>query len=357
MPRPRPSAIQLALALAVALSSLLTSKTALGSGVVVVVGGDADHETRRKLADAIEQGLNDHREEPRQITLDAAEVNALVGCVSREASKECAGDFMRSRSGGASRAIVLGVARDGRAKVTITGWVLGPNGTILVIDQGVCDSCTASKLKDVTLELLAALLREVEARTTATVLAVQTTPPGAQVEIDGRIIGESNAQKPLEHRVYAGAHRIVVQLRGYETAIRTVHVVAGETKPIDVQLVALAGMAAKSTSPPSGSTVTTEHHVRWRPWLAIGAGLAATSAGVALIIADEDAPRSSDPQRYERRETTTLGIATAGLGIAVAGAGLWWLLRDADQPPAKASAAPAVRIEPSSVLFLYTGAF
>src|SRR4051812_33165073 len=113
MRTPCPSAIRLAFV--VALSSLLTSTIASGSGVVVVIGGDADHETRRKLASAVEQGLSDHREETRQLTLEAAEVDALVGCVSREASKECAGDFMRSRSGGASRAIVLSVAHDGRA--------------------------------------------------------------------------------------------------------------------------------------------------------------------------------------------------------------------------------------------------
>ena len=46
------------LALVVALSSLLTSTLAFGSGVVVIVGGDADHDTRRKLASAIAQGLD-----------------------------------------------------------------------------------------------------------------------------------------------------------------------------------------------------------------------------------------------------------------------------------------------------------
>jgi PEGA domain len=351
-----PAAIRLALV--ALLASLLTSSLAFGSGVVVIVGGDADTDTRRKLASAVEQGLGDHREEPRQIAFDAAEVNALVGCVSREASKECASDFMRSRTDGASRAIVLSVARDGRANATITGWVLARDGTILVIDQGVCDACTPAKLKDVTMELLAVLLREVEARMMPTILAVRTTPSGAQVEIDGRIVGESNAQRPLEYRVYAGAHRIVVQLRGYETAIRSVQVVAGETRPIEVELVALPGTLKPAASASQPAIATSPHHqrTRWGAWLTLGAGAIAASTGIALIIADQDASRSPDvTQPYDRRETMTLGIVSASLGAAAVGAGLWWLRRDTG--PSRRNAAPAVHVAPSSAVLLYTRTF
>jgi hypothetical protein len=197
------------------------------------------------------------------------------------------------------------------------------------------------------------LLREVEARTAPTILAVRTTPPGAQVEIDGRIVGESNAQKPLEYRVYAGAHRIVVQLRGYETAIRSVQVVAGETKPIEVDLVPVPG-----TSWPAVTTVPHRHRTRWGAWLTLGAGAVVASTGIALIVADQDAPRSPDvTQPYDRRETMTLGIATAGLGAAAIGAGLWWLRRTSGAPRGNATTAPAVRVAPSSVMLLYSGAF
>jgi hypothetical protein len=266
---------------------------------------------------------------------------------------------MRSRSDGASRAIVLSVAREGRAKATITGWVLARDGTILVIDQGVCDACTASKLQEVTVELLALLLREVEARTTPTILAVRTTPPGAQVEIDGRIIGESNAQRPLEYRVYAGAHRIVVHLRGYETAIRSVQVVAGETKPIDVELVALPGTSKSGPSSSQPAIATgPQHRTRWGAWVTLGAGVVLASTGIALIVADQDAPRSPDvPRPYDRRDTMTLGIVTAGLGAAAIGAGLWWLRRDSGPLRGNAATAPAVGVAPGSVMLLYTGAF
>ena len=338
------------LALVVALSSLLTSTLAFGSGVVVIVGGDADHDTRRKLASAIAQGLIDHREESRQIALDAAEVSALVGCVSREASKECAGEFMRSRSEGASRAIVLSIAHE-RTKATITGWVLARDGTILVIDQGVCDACTPSKLEAVTLDLLGVLLREVEARTTPTILAVRTHPPGAQVEIDGRIVGESNAQGPVEYPRLCGR----APDRGAASRLRDRGPLGPGGRWRDQAdrrgARAIAGHAAAGARvvAAGGSSRLHHHRTRWGAWLTLGTGAVVASTGIVLIVADQDAPRDPDvTQPFDRRETMTLGIVSVGLGVAAIGAGSWWLRRDTGPPRGAAASAPAVRVAPGS---------
>jgi hypothetical protein len=352
----------IALSFALVIASLVAMSTsALASGVAVVVGGDADQETRRALATAVERSLKDKREETHQLNLDAREIDALVDCVSREASKECAAAFMRSRSSGASRAIVLSVGRDARAKkTTITGWIVAQDGTVLVIDQGVCDACTATALKNVTMELLSALLREVEARTMPTTLAIRTTPPGAQVEIDGRIVGETNDRKPFEYRVYAGPHRVVVQLRGYETASRSVQLVPGETKPVDIVLVPLPG-SAKPPRPPetkTPDTTTERHQVRWGGWITLGSGVVVASTGIGLVIADQGTPDPASGQHsQEHRDTMTLGLAATGLGAAAIGAGIWWLLRDTGEPRGRARATPGVRVEPGSAILLYTGTF
>jgi hypothetical protein len=326
-----------------------------------VVGGDADQETRRTLATAVERSLKDKREETHQLNLDTREIDALVDCVSREASKECAAAFMRSHSAGASRAIVLSVAREARAKkTTITGWIVAQDGTVLVIDQGVCDACTAASLKDVTMELLSALLREVEARTTPTTLAIRTTPAGAQVEIDGRVVGETNDRKPFEYRVYAGPHRVVVQLRGYETATRSVQLVPGETKPVDIALVPLPGATKPPRTPATATPATTAapRPVRWGGWITLGSGVVVASTGIALVIADQATPdATSGPHRQERRDTMALGLTATGLGAAAIGAGVWWLLRDTDKPRRQARATPGVRVEPGSAMLLFTGSF
>jgi hypothetical protein len=144
----------------------------------------------------------------------------------------------------------------------------------------------------------------------------------------------------------------VVHLRGYETAIRSVQVVAGETKPIDVDLVALPA------SPQPSIATGPQPRTRWGAWLTLGAGVVVASTGIALIVADQDAPRSPDgPRLYDRRDTMTLGIVTAGFGAAAIGAGLWWLRRDSGPPRGNAATAPAVGVAPGSVMLLYTGAF
>lgn len=353
---PSPSTLRLALAAAVALGALLLPAAAFGSGVIVIVGGDADGETRGKLAAAVEERLVEHREEPRRLSLPAAELEALVECVSRESSKECAADFMRTRSDGATRAIVLSVARPDHGGATITGWVLAQDGAILVIDQGVCDACTPATLEEVTRDLLAALLREVEARTAPTILAVRTTPPGAQVEIDGRAIGESAAEKALEYRVYAGAHRIAIQLRGYQPAIRAVQVGSGETKPVEVELVPLQTSTPldPSASASDQGAAAPCYRARCGAWVTVGAGAALAAAGVALVLLDQDAFQTPGaPRPYDRRETMTLGVASVSLGAAVIGAGLWWLHETTRAPRAPA----AVQTAPGGAVLLYTGAF
>ena len=146
-------------------------------------------------------------------------------------------------------------------------------------------------------------------------------------------------------RVYAGAHRIVVQLRGYETAVRSVQVVAGETRPIDVELVPLPGtpQPARASSQPAAAPGSHHHRTRWGAWLTLGTGAVVASTGIVLIVADQDAPRDPDvTQPFDRRETMTLGIVSVGLGVAAIGAGSWWLRRDTGPPRGAAASAPAV---------------
>ncbi len=340
------------LALLFVAGALLTSATAFANGakgIVVAVGGDADQVTRQHLATVVEQGLRDRREETRQVS-DGATVDALIKCVQKEASKECAAEFMQTTA--ATRAVVMRVARDGQGKtqtVTLTAWLVAQEGSMLVIDHGVCETCTAAKLDETSQWLLNSLIKEGEARTSKTVIAVHTKPQGASVEIDGRIVGASN----LEHGVYSGPHRIVVALNGYESAVRNIDVVAGETKTLDLELTPVApdgntaGSGAKITDPPTHSTVG--------PWITIGAGAAVTATGIVLLV-NHDSEPSTGAVYYERRGAPVLGAVTTGLGVAAIGAGVWWLLHDRDRDGASARA-PAVHVEPDRVVFVYGGAF
>jgi hypothetical protein len=198
--------------------------------------------------------------------------------------------------------------------------------------------------------LVGELLRETEARTTKTWLLLRTIPAGAEVELDGALIGRTE----LKHAILAGPHRIVMQLRGYEIATREVTAVAGETATVDVTLKPLA------TAPPSPDGSGSEQRdepsstLRWAPWAVVGAGAAISAVGVTLLVRDED-PRNADGSlRYEHRETTTLGAVTTGVGVTAIGAGLLWYFLGRDDQPSTGASVQAAR---GGAVLGYTGRF
>jgi hypothetical protein len=65
-------------------------------------------------------------------------------------------------------------------------------------------------------------------------LAVLTTPAGAELVLDGAVLGST----PFEGDVPAGEHRLGLRLAGHADAERTVTVTAGETRTVDVTLTA-----------------------------------------------------------------------------------------------------------------------
>lgn len=330
--------------LAFAATVLLASRAS--AAVVVVVGGDADQATRRTLADAVTEGLREHRADLGDLSLRPTDVDALILCVADEASQACAAKFMETAQ--ASRAIVMRVVRDRGGSTTIYGWVVATAGSVLAVNQRVCERCSSAKLAESARSLLEGLLKDVEARTMPATLAVRTIPPGAEVELDGRLIGVT----PLEHGVYAGTRRIVLHLRGYEESIQEREVLPGETTVVEVEL-----RPAKPTKgprldggPTPGAEVT--RPFRWKPWAVIGTGAVLAIAGGALVALDQD-DDGPDPFQYRHRETMTLGLGGIGLGTAVAAVGVVWLLRD-DEPKRRA---PTVAVDRGHVVFGYGGSF
>jgi len=339
------------LSLLVLVATLLLTTQATAAQVVVAVGGDADQTTRKKLAEVVSDGLREHRFDLGQQDLRAADVDALIECVSDEASQSCAAKFMESAK--ASRAIVMRVVRENRGNATtIYGWVVATAGAVLVVNQRVCEQCNSTKLADAARALLESLLKDVEARTMPATLAVRTTPPGAQVEIDGRLVGVT----PLEHGVYAGPHRIVLHLRGYEQSIQEREVLAGETTSVEVELRPTkpgAGTKTDGTVAAEPSKDDNRRPFRWKPWAVIGAGAVVALGGGVLVALDQDDGGAS--LRYDHRETMTLGLGGVGVGAVVAAAGVVWLLRDDAREPKRA--APTVVVDRDRVVLGYSGAF
>jgi hypothetical protein len=339
----------------VAIATLLAATSVSAAQVAVVVGGEANVGTRTKMVAAANQALLDNQQKPGIHDFKPKEVDGIVQCVSSVTSKDCSAAFMARIA--ATRAIVIQVGRDGpekRAPIVLTGWVVAKVGTRLAMRDRFCEPCSTARLEESAGLLVGELLQEAEARTTKTWLLIRTTPPGAEVELDGALIGRTE----LKHGILPGAHRIVMQLRGYEFATREVTVVAGETATVDVTLKP-TGKAPRSPSH-KDSARNVDHgqpapRLRWAPWAVVGIGAAVSAVGVTLLVRDEDSRNPDGSLRYEYRENTTLGITATGLGVTAVGAGLLWffLQRDDDTAPTRAS----VQVAPGGAVLGYTGVF
>jgi len=327
-------------------SILVLSYAEARADVVVVVGGDVDKRTAQSLSDAIGRGLRDVQETPQTAQLTPKELDALMQCVTSEASRECVAQFMTTTE--ATRATVFRVVTEGKrwTKVAITGWVLAKAGDTLAVDQRVCEPCSAAQLEPTTSELLSSLLREVKARTSNTVIEVVATPAGSQVEIDGRLVGATK----VRHVVYPGPHRIKVHHLGHDSVEREITALEGETRTIEIALKPTQKTKAVtdgSRNPPPPPP----RPFPWKPWAVIGAGAAVSALGITLWLQDET-PSTREPEPYEYTETTVAGAVTTAVGVGVAGVGVWWLLRER-----KHDRAPVVQVNGNGFTVGIAGTF
>jgi hypothetical protein len=173
---------------------------------------------------------------------------------------------------------------------------------------------------------------------TSGLLRIAVDRPGATVTVDGKALGESPLQGTP--RVLEGPHAITVQKPGFVRWSSTVVVSAGQTVPVEVDLipVQLLGEAARSRLWTWG-------------WVTTGvAGAAAVSAvafGVQSKASHRDyvraTSRSVAVDLHDRTRTQALvsNVSWGVTGVAALGAG--WLLWSALVEDARAAIPPEPR--------------
>jgi hypothetical protein len=144
-------------------------------------------------------------------------------------------------------------------------------------------------------------------------LNVASDPAGAEVLIDGEVVG----QTPLAVELEPGAHEISVHKDGFEHATKSVELAESEKRAVDFSL----------TKVPSGPSLK-----KILGWTGIGVGVAAIGAGVALLVIDENPydPSCDGLEGTCARRYNTLGGGIAALagGVVAAGAGATLLILD-----------------------------
>lgn len=170
-------------------------------------------------------------------------------------------------------------------------------------------------------------------------LVASSTPTGASVEVDGRVVG----QTPLRHLVAAGERRVRVLHDGYVPAEETVVVAPSEEHTLEVELV-----AAEAVAPPPPVTREEPSFLNW----ILGGGLAALGVGLAISpiygLALDGSCVGEPPCELVHQFGTANGVLL-GLSIASLGAGLVFLIA---QPLTM-----TVSVDPGSARLRFSGTF
>jgi hypothetical protein len=102
-------------------------------------------------------------------------------------------------------------------------------------------------------------------------LDVRSTPPGADVEVDGRLVGRT----PIRHLAMAGQRAVRIHLEGYAPVEERVQVEPTREHPVEVTLTEAVAI---ETPTPTPTTYTEPHFANWL----IGGALIA--GGIVALI-------------------------------------------------------------------------
>jgi hypothetical protein len=149
-------------------------------------------------------------------------------------------------------------------------------------------------------------------------VSIVSSPPGAQVTIDGVPLGPT----PGQAEVSGGAHTLVLTLEGYETTERTITVNAGETGMVDVTLAVAAEVP---DAPPAGQLAVTADESGWAVFVD-GTQVGTTPLAATDVEAGERTVRVEGPGgAWEDRVQVPVGqLVRVGVRMGTGGVAQGW---------------------------------
>jgi hypothetical protein len=183
--------------------------------------------------------------------------------------------------------------------------------------EASCDACTGEAAAGQAATTLHAVLQE-GLRRQHGVLEVRSTPPGAEVLLDGKKLGET----PWQRAMFTGSYALLLRRRGYAAAEGRVEVEPQKTATLELTLDPQAPSSPAAPHPPAP-----ERFTRKRPLWRLVTGASALVAGAVLIgfgapaVALDnqciDVPISPKLQCMQRYDTLPVGGALTGVGAAL----------------------------------------
>lgn len=266
-------AITLATAVALASAPLSAAPARPRPRVAVLptaVTGELEQHWQNKLADRLLAGLVRGEFEVADVAGPEAAACGDLSCRRNLAA-----------SANAQYLVAAGITAGDRQYRVAVELVDGSTGGVIALAARDCDVCTVEEVG----ELLADATGELRAKLDLLVagppvVAIETTPSGALVELDGTAIGTA----PIEREVTAGAHDARVSKPGFVPQQLTLRALPGHRELLALQLQPL---------PRSAAAVDRRRELRPWGWTALALGVAAVAAGAALLAVDGRPDRRS----------------------------------------------------------------
>lgn len=280
-----------------ALLALWTSPARAGSDVGVVVAGDTTMQPQ--MLALVEGWLRTHGHQLVASPLPPDAINKLIDCFVIE-DTDCA---RRLIEGQAKTATVVFVRVDvadnagGMRDVTMTAYWF-ERGSDPVAEKRLCEKCTDATLGTAGDSLMSALAGS--SRKTVGQLKLTSVPSGAHVTIDGAPAGVT----PVDVALAPGVHQITISADGHGDARGSVTIAQGETAPLELRLGGPGGHRSKL------------------PVVLIGLGGVLLLGGTIAYATSE----TDTGEKYQYRDTRTLGLTLVGGGLVAIGIGSYlWL--------------------------------
>lgn len=216
-----------------------------------------------------------------------------------------------------------------------------------------CEVCGIAEAREVVDSQAAAIRARIESLTLAPPsLLFESTPPGALIRLDGKVVGET----PFERVVEPGTHQVEATLDGYVSETQNVEAVTGVNASLEFGLE------------PVPRTVRFRK-LRIFGWTALGVGVAGVVTGTTLIVLD-GRPNQTDCDGSNVDEdgdcrflygTLTGGIAAAAAGGVLLLTGIGIVVgtrnKDAKGSARRAQLQPTFAPGPDSASFGLRGRF
>ena len=312
-----------------------------------VLEGEVDETREQELLEALRSGLSRGEFEllPTPPTVECAPAEGqpwTTECASAAASAV-----------GAEFAVSMRIALDRRDYSIELEVIDAKSAEVSGSSSERCEVCGIAEARDVVDNQAAAIRARIESLTLAPpVIAFESTPPGALIRFDGKVVGEA----PFERVVEPGPHQVEATLDGYVAETQNLEAVKGVQAKIAFELEPVP------------------RSVRFRKlrifgWAALGVGVAGVATGITLIALD------GRPNRFDCDGSNVdpdgdckfvYGTMAGGIGAAVAGGvllatgiGIIVGTRDKDRKGSKAKAqiSPAVSPGLRSATFGLRGRF